>query len=73
MPLKAEGPGADGGMTRNQRRRKRGAGMLCSLMHSQRKETPKAGRMEPENPTCGPVPVELESSTPPTDRGRGLA
>lgn len=48
--------------------------MLCSLSsaHSQRKGTPKAGRMEPENSTCGPAPVELESSTTPTDRGRGL-
>ena len=48
-----------------------GASMLRSPMHSQRKETPKAGWTEPEHSPGGPVPVEPEGGVTLGHRVRG--
>ena len=45
--------------------------MLHLPMHSQRKETPKAGWTGPEHSIRGPVPMELEGSVTLVDRVRG--
>ena len=44
--------------------------MLRLPMHSQRKETPKAGWTGPEHSIRGPVPMELEGGVT-LDRVRG--